>query len=54
MALLIPNQPLKGDFDGYLVSIQKIQESTGLDFLSDLPDPDEKALESATAAHLWN
>ena len=37
----------------YLITIDAIEEATGLDFLPDLEDAEEDALEAATHADLW-
>ncbi|MCK4510792.1 DNA/RNA non-specific endonuclease [bacterium] len=39
--------------DTYLVSVDEIEEATGLDFLMSLPNAVEDAVESVTAAHTW-
>jgi len=39
--------------DGYLVTIDEIERRTGLDFLPELPDEVEAALESARASRVW-
>ncbi|MDD2461711.1 MAG: hypothetical protein PHT98_11600, partial [Kiritimatiellae bacterium] len=36
-----------------LVSIDELERITGLDFLSELPDEAEAALEAATPTRLW-
>lgn len=46
MAFLLPNKSLRGQsYTDYSVSVDTIEEITGIDFFSDLPDRKEKALE---------
>jgi len=43
----MPHEPIKSDVDlsRYLVSVDKVEEKTGLDFLRELPDEYENYLE---------
>jgi hypothetical protein len=38
----------------FLTPVREIEQATGLDFFSDLPDPEEEVLETARPTHLWN
>lgn len=42
------------DHSRYLVSVDEIERSTGLDFLTVLPDDDEEEIERIVADELWN
>ena len=57
MAFLIPNHDVQErvpeEFDLYLRSIDEIEELTGLEFLHELPDGAEDALEAAVASDVW-
>jgi endonuclease G len=53
MAFLIPNKPIEGPDKDYLVSIDKIEKLTGLDFLSKLNDPQEEKLEKEAVDDVW-
>lgn len=45
--------PASAEPDRYLVSIDEVERRTGLDFLSELPDEVESALEGKTAERAW-
>ena len=47
LAFIMPHEPIKSDVDlsRYLVSVDKVEEKTGLDFLRELPDEYENYLE---------
>ena len=49
MAFLLPNEKMENEIGSYLVPIREIESVTGFDFLSGLPDAEERVLESATA-----
>jgi endonuclease G len=54
LAFLVPNQAPGGrDLQGFLTSIDRIEAVTGIDFLSELPDSQEAAVESRVAQGLW-
>jgi endonuclease G len=58
LAFLYPHHHLykqAGPYDHtqYLVSVDQIEELTGLDFLTSLPDNIENKIESAVATSLW-
>ncbi len=42
------------NFQDHIVSIDEIEEKTGLDFFADLPDELENELESKKARQLWS
>ena len=53
-AFLFPQEiPERGDLADFAVSIDEIEQRTGLDFLSDLPDDVEDALEAKRASRVW-
>jgi endonuclease G len=55
LSFMLPQEIGKGEnLAKYIVSIDKIEEATGIDFLSKLDDELEDALESAVATKLWN
>jgi endonuclease G len=51
-AFLFPQEPGEG-LDRHLVTIDELEQRTGLDFLAALPDDAEQALESKKAARAW-
>lgn len=54
LALLVPHEaPPGADPSRYLTTIEEIQRRTGLDFLGELEDGAEKAVESQRASRLW-
>lgn len=55
LAFLMP-QTVKGNepLDRYLVTVDKIEELSGLDFFHELPDDEENALESTLNTAPWN
>ena len=53
-AFLFPQEaPASARLDDYLASIDEIERRTGLDFLSDLPDEAENALEAKRVERAW-
>ncbi len=54
LAFLIP-QTVRGDeaYAQFLVSVDAVEQATGLDFLSDLPDDIETRVEAETPAATW-
>jgi len=53
-AFLFPQTiPAGAELGDYLVSIDEIERRTGLDFLSELPDPAETALEAGKLGRVW-
>jgi len=53
MAFLIPNREMEEDAADYLVSVDEVEELTGIDFLRALPDSVEDKLEASTAGAVW-
>jgi endonuclease G len=54
MAFLFPSDPAKDTkLEDFLVTIDEIETWTGLDFLADLPDEAETALEAKRASRVW-
>jgi endonuclease G len=54
LALIVPHDaPGDADPSRYLTSIAEVQRRTGLDFLTELDDAAERAVESARAARVW-
>lgn len=51
---LLPKNPTMDDFMVYAVSIDKLEEETGLDFFCNLPDDLEESVESAYDKANWN
>ena len=53
-AFLFPQTlPADAELGDYLVNIDEIERRTGLDFLSELPDPAESALEAGKLGRVW-
>lgn len=52
-AFLFPQEPGRPELDQHLVTIDEIERRTGLDFLPQLPDDVEAALESRRASRAW-
>jgi endonuclease G len=53
-AFLFPQEtPAAARMDDYIASIDEIERRTGLDFLSELPDAAENALEARKVARVW-
>lgn len=54
LAFVMPNENLSGrEYSEFLTSIDEIEVSTGLDFLSALPDDVQNRVESQTPASAW-
>ncbi len=54
LAFLMPNENLgDSDYSEFLTSVDAIEEATGLDFLSALPDDEERRAEGTTATVVW-
>lgn len=59
LALVYPHRDIDRDDNGeypqaqYLTSIDQVEALTGLDFLTDLPDEAEDAVEAVKATELW-
>ena len=54
IAFLIPNRKPQRELKEFLVSIDKLEEITGLDFLDKLDDSIEEKMESHSDIQLWN
>ena len=53
-AFLFPQDtPAEAPLDQYLTTIDEIERRTGLDFLAELPDPAENALEARSVDRVW-
>ena len=54
IAFIMPNEELRTeDMPKYIVSINKIERKTGLDFLTALSKVEQQKIESKIPAHLW-
>lgn len=54
LAFLFPQDVSgQGRLDDFLTSIDEIERRTGIDFLRDLPDGAENALEASKASRVW-
>lgn len=54
IAFLMPNEALRTeDMPKYLVSIDRVEKKSGLDFLSALSDQEQRRIESKKAVGLW-
>ena len=54
LAFIVPQEaPAHADPEKYLTSIDEIQRRTGLDFLSELDDASERAVEAQRASRVW-
>tara|TARA_Y100000310_G_scaffold310238_1_gene355258 strand:- start:206 stop:409 length:204 start_codon:yes stop_codon:yes gene_type:complete len=54
IAFVFPNEKGENEMEDYIVSIDEIEDETGLDFLDVLDDSFEDELEASTASSLWN
>ena len=54
IAFLLPNEGSKANLTSFVVSIDKIEQLTGLNFLTKLPASSEKKLEGKVTPGLWN
>lgn len=52
-AFLFPQEPADATLDAYLTTIDELERRTGLDFLRDLPDDAENALEARQVERAW-
>ena len=54
LAFIMPRDiKRKGDLLDYLVTVDDIENATGLDFMAELPDGVESELESRTEEKIW-
>ena len=54
IAFLMPNQKINGQLKDYVVSVDTVEELTGIDFYSELDDVLEKKLEAEINPSKWN
>lgn len=54
IAFIYPNTTAPGNMEQYVVTIDKVEELTGFDFLYALPDDVEEAVESTASFREWN
>ncbi len=54
IGFLMPNTRISNDLKYYVVTIDKIESLTGIDFFSQLPDDMENKLESKLSVSSWN
>lgn len=54
IAFLMPNQKINGQLKDYVVSVDKVEELTGIDFYSELDDVLEEKLEAEINPSKWN
>jgi endonuclease G, mitochondrial len=52
-SFVFPQEATAGELERYLVAIDEIERRTGLDFLMELPDDAENALESKKIERAW-
>ena len=53
LGFIFPNEEVYHDLEYYLVTVDEVEETTGLDFFSALDDKVEKAVESNSDLSLW-
>jgi endonuclease G len=54
IALILPNQKGTQPLQSYVVSVDKVEQLTGIDFFPELPDDLENKLERSSNAALWS
>jgi endonuclease G len=54
IGFLMTNAKLSGKLSSYAISVDRIEEITGIDFFSELPDDIENDLESKVVSKNWN
>jgi endonuclease G len=54
IGFIIPNQGSKADLSSFAVSIDKVEQLTGLNFFPNLPDKQEISLESSICISCWS
>lgn len=52
-AFVVPNNPWKKSLDEYLVSVDYIEQNTGIDFFPSMPEVQERNLEKIKQQTLW-
>ena len=53
IAFLMPNKKLNDPLDDYIVTVDKVEKATGLDFFASLPDTLEEEMESTVHTAYW-
>lgn len=53
IGFIIPNKKCDDDVENYAVTIDKVEEITGIDFFPKLPDAEEERIESSLDLSLW-
>ncbi len=53
VGFIIPNEMSEERIERFIVSIDEVEEATGLDFFSFLEDPEEKKLEASQVSAFW-
>ena len=53
IGFILPNEGSKKPLDGFVVSVDDVEEATGLNFFSALPEDVQNRLESSSDADLW-
>lgn len=54
IAFIYPNEKAKGGLDKHVASVDEVEQATGMDFFSALPDDVEDAVESVSDLNRWN
>lgn len=54
IAFIYPNQKAKGGLDKHIASVDDVENATGMDFFSALPDDIENTIEATSDLNLWN
>ncbi|MDE6296696.1 MAG: DNA/RNA non-specific endonuclease, partial [Muribaculaceae bacterium] len=54
IAFIYPNMTAPGNMENYVVTIDEVEETTGFDFFSALPDEIENLIESKSSFKEWN
>jgi endonuclease G len=55
ISFVVPNRPeLDEDITRYLVSVQRVEAVTGLEFFKSLPEPQRTSLKSEIPTELWH
>ncbi|RKX90445.1 MAG: DNA/RNA non-specific endonuclease [Spirochaetes bacterium] len=54
IGFILPNKKCDDGVENYAVTIDKVEEVTGIDFFPKLPDAEEEKIESESELSLWN
>ena len=54
IGFVLPNEGSSKPLQSFTVTVDKIEELTGLDFFSELPQPQQEQLESTLTVSAWN